>query len=74
MFVVLPCKPGFDLINFEIDLIFLIKSFFYVTKKSRQKFKYFENEKKLLGWKKTFFIILRGCQLPKFDPDIRVRL
>ena len=31
--------------NFEINLIFLIKSFFYIIKKLRQKFKYFENEK-----------------------------
>ena len=29
--------------NFEIKLIFLIKPFFYMTKKSRQKFKYREN-------------------------------
>ena len=31
--------------NFEIKLIFLIKSFIYMTKKSKQKFKYLENEK-----------------------------
>ena len=32
--------------NIEINLIFLIKSgFFYMTKKSRQIFKYLENEK-----------------------------
>ena len=36
--------PGCDVINLEINLIFLIKPFFYMTKKSRQKFKYFENE------------------------------
>ena len=34
-----------DVINFEINLIFLIKRFFYTAKKSRQKFKYLENEK-----------------------------
>ena len=32
-------------INFEINLLFLIKPFFYMTKKSRQKCKYLENEK-----------------------------
>ena len=31
--------------NFGINLIFLIKPSFYMNKKSRQKFKYLENEK-----------------------------
>ena len=31
--------------DFEINLIFLIKPLSYMTKKSRQKFKYLENEK-----------------------------
>ena len=31
--------------NFENNLIFLINPFFYMSKKSRQKFKYLENEK-----------------------------
>ena len=39
------CSPGCGVINFGINLIFLIKPFFYMTKKSRQKFNYFENEK-----------------------------
>ena len=39
------CFPGCDVINFEINLIFLIKPFFYVTIKSRQRFTYLENEK-----------------------------
>ena len=34
-----------DVIKFEINIIFLIKPFFYMTKKSRQKFKDLENEK-----------------------------
>ena len=38
-------EPGCDVINFEIKLIFLIKSFFYSTTKSRQKLKYLENGK-----------------------------
>ena len=37
--------PGCDVINFEIDLIFLIKPFIYMTKMTRKKFKYVENEK-----------------------------
>ena len=36
--------PGCDIINFENNLIFVIKSFLYKTKKSRQKFKHFENK------------------------------
>ena len=32
-------------INFEINLVFLIKPFFYMTKTARQKFKYLEYEK-----------------------------
>ena len=39
------CYPGRDVTNFEIKLIFLIKSFLLMTKKSKQKFKSFENEK-----------------------------
>ena len=35
---------GCDVTNFEDNLIFLIKSFFYMAKKSRQTFKYLENE------------------------------
>ena len=37
------CFPGGDVVSFEINLIFLIKRFFYMTKKSREKFKYLEN-------------------------------
>ena len=60
------CFPGCDVINFEINLISLIKPFFYMTKKSRQKFKYLENVKKeLLRWnKKQFSSFLKIFQLP----------
>ena len=39
------CYPGYDVVDFEINLIFLFKPFCDMTKKSRQKFKYFEDEK-----------------------------
>ena len=39
------CFPHCDVINFEINLIFLTKQFFYMNKNSRQKFKYHDNEK-----------------------------
>ena len=47
------CFLGFDVINFDINLILLIKLFLYVTKKSRQKFKYLEN-------KKSFYVEIRN--------------
>ena len=39
--------PDCEVINFEINLIFLIKPFFYMTKKSSQKFEYPENEESI---------------------------
>ena len=69
--------PGWDVINLEINLISLIKPFFSLTGKSRQKFKYLENEKSFSSAKKTnifhqFFI--KGIQLPKIVLDLRVYL
>ena len=34
--VLIVCQPGCDVISFEINLIFLIRLFFYMTKKSKQ--------------------------------------
>ena len=66
MRIAIVCFSGCDVINFEVNLIFLIKSFFCMTKMSRQKFKYIENEKKLLRWNKKYFLsFLNGFQLPK---------
>ena len=45
--------------------IFLIKLFLYMTKKSRQKLKYFENES-FEGGKKTFFMVSKGLSVAKF--------
>ena len=45
MCIGIACFPGCDVINFEINLIFLIKPFFYISKKLRQKFKYLDNKK-----------------------------
>ena len=41
--------------NFEINFIFLIKPFFYMSKKSRQKREYFENEESFRGEIKSTF-------------------
>ena len=43
--IAIVCYPGSDVLNFKINLIFLIKPFLYVTKISRQKLQYLENEK-----------------------------
>ena len=45
MYIVIVCLPGCDVIKFQINLTFLIKPFFYMTKRPRKKFKYLENEK-----------------------------
>ena len=45
MCIAIVCKPGYDVINFEINRI-LIKPFLYMTKKSRQNLKYLDNEKR----------------------------
>ena len=35
--ITIVCEPGCDVIKFEINPIFLIKPFGYITKKSRKK-------------------------------------
>ena len=49
------CSPACDVTKFEINLFFLIKSFYYITKKSRQKFNHLENERSFLGEIKSIF-------------------
>ena len=34
MFIAIVCQPGCDVMNFEINFIFLLKPFFNMTKKS----------------------------------------
>ena len=55
MCIAIVCFPGCGIINFEISLIFLIKPFFYLTKKSRQKFKYLDNKKSFRDEIKSIF-------------------
>ena len=45
MYIASAYLPSCDVINFEINLIFAIKQFFYMAKKSRQKFKYLEKQR-----------------------------
>ena len=65
MYIAIVCLPGCDVVNFEIKFIFLIKRFFYMTKNSRQKSKYFENQNKFQGQKRAFFIIFKGLSVAK---------
>ena len=44
MCITIARKPDCGVVKFEINLIFLIKPFWYMTKKSRQKPKYLENK------------------------------
>ena len=46
MYIAIVCIPGGDAIDYEIDLISLIKPFSYITKNSRQTFKYFQSRKR----------------------------
>ena len=41
--------PGYDVKDFEINIIFLIKPFFYLIKKLRQTFKYLEKKRSTLS-------------------------
>ena len=45
MCIVIICFPVYDTMNFEINLSFLIKPFFNMTKKSGQKCNYLKKEK-----------------------------
>ena len=59
------CQPGCDVIKFEIDLIFLIKTFCYMTKKSRQKLNILKTKRAFEVKKKAFFIIFKGLSVAK---------
>ena len=70
------CSASCVITNFEINFI---KPFFYMTKKSRQKFKYLENEKSFKGETRGIFqhfkeLCLKLFQLPQFASDQRVHL
>ena len=70
------CFSRFDVISFEIKLIFQPKLFFYMTKKSRQKYKYIENKKSfyLRVNKKDCSSFLKNFQLPNIVSNLRKHL
>ena len=65
MSITIVCFPGYDVIDFEINLIFLIEPFSYITRESTQKFKYLDNKKNDEAEIKTFFIIFKGLSVAK---------
>ena len=64
MYIVIVCWPGCDIINFEINLIFLIKQFFYIWPKSQDKKLNNLRTKRAFKMKyKAFFIIFKALSL-----------
>ena len=74
MYIVIICLLGCDAINFEINCIFLIKSFSYMFKNSWQNFKDLKNKKCFWHEKKHFLSFLKRFKLPKIASDSRVGL
>ena len=62
MCIAIVCFPGYDVIDFEINLIFLIEPFSYITRESTQKFIYLDNKKSDEAEIKTF-IIFKGLSV-----------
>ena len=54
------CYSACDVIKYQINLIFLIKPFRYMTKNSRQNLKYLENEKSFWAEIKLIFHFFKG--------------
>ena len=65
MYIAIICFPGCDVVSSEINLVFLIKPFFYMTIKSEKKFKYLENKRAFKAKYKVFFIICKGISVAK---------
>ena len=65
---------GCDFIKFEVNIIFLIKPFLYMTKKLRKiKYKSWESNE-LLRWNKKHLASFLKCfQLPQIGLGMRVR-
>ena len=60
MCIAIVCWPGCDVMDFEINFIFVMKIFFLHDQKVMTKLKYLENENSFKGEIKSFFIILQG--------------
>ena len=58
--------PGCDIINFEINLIFLIKLFFYMNKNSRKKLNILRTKIAFKVEEKAYFVIFIGLSFVKY--------
>ena len=45
MYIAIVSEPGYGVINFESNIIFITKMFFYKIKNARQRIKYLENDR-----------------------------
>ena len=71
MCIAIVCEPGCHVINFQINIILLIKSFLYITEKVNTKNSLSSEQKELLKWnKKHFSSFLKGFQLSKIVSDV----
>ena len=65
MCIAIVCYPCCDVMSFEINLIFLIKPFFFIWPKTKTK-SVLRTKRAFLRWnKKTFFIIFKGLLVEK---------
>ena len=78
MYIAIVCFTCFDVVNFEINLTFLIKLFFYMTKNTKQKFRDLENQKRFWGEIKIIFCYLllffKNFKLSKIASELRVQV
>ena len=70
-YISITCLPGCDVSIFEINLILLVKPFFYMTKNLN----ILRTKRGFKTWNKKYFSsFLKGFQLPKIVLDLIVRL
>ena len=74
MCIAIVCFPCFDVRNLEIELIFLIKSLFYMNKESRQILNILRTKRAFKMKKEHILTFLKGFQWPKIIPDFFVNL
>ena len=78
MYLAIVCKPGCDAMDFDVNLILLIKSFLLHDQKVGTKTKISWERTKFLRWNKNHFpSFLKGFQLSKYHEflwKVRVRL
>ena len=66
------CFSSCDVINFELNLTFLIKPFSYLTKSQELNLNILGMKRAFNVKQKTFSIILKGFQLPIIVSNLRV--